>query len=579
MSPQKSFGERPRIAHITNHGYAGVDVPYGGAPDTGGQNMYVNALVKAMVELGYHVTVFARGGFTFFESDHLREGIEEFGEHARYVYVPGGGGEFLRKEDIAIALDEEVDWLEEFNDAEARQLGCEPWEVYEFVNTHYWDAGVMGMLLVERWQARRAAEIISDLLSDVVPGGLEELTTLGYRTGVGHEPAHLLGRWLAEAVDPMLPPTDRARAAVELWGHHWAPDRAAAAANDAAGRVAADVASGISPAVTPLVVADVVGHAVLKLWDPDSRKLKAALVEANTHVFTPHSLGDLKDENYRDRSLKVRRDLKFCERRNHERTLCRATRVFAATSTEIAERLHTHLDVGLDQMFFFPPGVDREQFREYSAEELEPVYAYLAEKSGLDVDTLKQATIAFETSRMDRTKRKDLLLSAFARAAPEVDNTYLFIGGGPEKELFQTLQTQRDADPVLRERAFLLGFVPDELLYPMFAMADLFVTASEMEGFGMSAAQAAAVGTPLITSHLVPFSVQYVPEAAMICRAGDAEAFAAAMVKLLSEREEREERGGKLKEKTASLDWVALSAAFIDHIRREGIPVRKPGRD
>ncbi len=57
--------ERPQIALITNHGYGGVEIPIGGAPDTGGQNVYVNQLATALDELGFKVTVFARGGFPF----------------------------------------------------------------------------------------------------------------------------------------------------------------------------------------------------------------------------------------------------------------------------------------------------------------------------------------------------------------------------------------------------------------------------------------------------------------------------------------------------------------------------------
>ena len=74
-------GSRPEVALITNHGYAGVEIPLGGAPDTGGQNFYVNQLAEALERLGYAVTIFARGGFPFFESDRVREGTEQLSEH------------------------------------------------------------------------------------------------------------------------------------------------------------------------------------------------------------------------------------------------------------------------------------------------------------------------------------------------------------------------------------------------------------------------------------------------------------------------------------------------------------------
>ncbi len=49
--------DRPEIALITNHGYGGCEIPYGGAPDTGGQNVYVNTLAGKLEKLGYKVTV------------------------------------------------------------------------------------------------------------------------------------------------------------------------------------------------------------------------------------------------------------------------------------------------------------------------------------------------------------------------------------------------------------------------------------------------------------------------------------------------------------------------------------------
>ena len=56
----------PEIALITNHGYGGCEIPVGGAPDTGGQNFYVNTLARKLGLLGYKVTIFARGGFPLF---------------------------------------------------------------------------------------------------------------------------------------------------------------------------------------------------------------------------------------------------------------------------------------------------------------------------------------------------------------------------------------------------------------------------------------------------------------------------------------------------------------------------------
>lgn len=574
MDKSDSFQQRPRIAHITNHGYGGVIVPTGGAPDTGGQNVYVNAVVRAMVELGYHVTVFARGGFPFFEQEKIREGIEAYGEHARYVYVPGGGNEFVRKEDIAYALDEEVDWLEEFIAKEAEELECRPWEVYEIVNTHYWDAGVMGMNLVHRWRSLRAREMIIELLDGTL--GEEQakrLADLDNYSAVGTTPDFFIGELLFESTDELLTPAERIAASITTWGEARRPaNKVAEAVSKAIAQYEERVVE-LSPALSSLVAADVVGGAALSLAE---LPFGSELARVERHVFTPHSLGVLKEENFRNRPLDVVRDLKFCERRNHEVAVCSRTGAFAATSTEIADRLRTHLQVGTEHIFFFPPCVDRSLFKHYEGEIVDQSYSYLAEATGVAEEKLRSSLLIYETSRMDRTKRKDLLLKAFAQVAREIEDVYLVIGGGPNNDIFKELEELREADPLLKERAFLLGFVPNEAMYPLFDLADIFVSGSEMEGFGMSVAQAAAVGTPLVASHLIPFAVQYVPDDAKIVRAGDVDAFAQAMIELLKDEEDRKLRGEALEEKTASLDWVVQSGAFLDHLRRRGMQIAKP---
>jgi glycosyltransferase involved in cell wall biosynthesis len=285
----------------------------------------------------------------------------------------------------------------------------------------------------------------------------------------------------------------------------------------------------------------------------------------------------LKEENFQDESPEVRRALKFCERRNHERMVCDRTRAFAATSAEIAERLRTHYGVPGERIFYFPPCVDRMVYRKYAGAKVEGAYHYLSDISGVPFETLRSAKIVFETSRMDRTKRKDLILNAFTPVARSRDDAYLFIGGGPENTLFKSLTAQRDANPELRGRAFLTGFIPEEYIGPLFSIADVYVSASEMEGFGMSVSQAAAAQTAVISSDLVPFAVQYVPEEALIVPAGDEEGFAEAMLRLLQDDDDRRQRAARAAEKVKALDWKAQTSAFVEFLSRRGVAVAEGG--
>lgn len=565
--------DRLDVALITNHGYAGVEIPIGGAPDTGGQIVYVNTLARTLSRLGYRVTVFARGGFPYFQSETFRDEPEYLDDFARYIFVRAGGDRFIPKEDIATVLDEEVDWLDAFIRAEASSRGCPPWAVYEFVNTHYWDAAVIGMRLVERWRNDIAADALADLLGGTVSAeSLDQGVADRHWRAFGENTAYHLGALLFESHGaPGTPLPQRVAEASARWAATQQGADDARTLTSAVENALSNMASRIAPAMHETVAAEAMGKAILDAQPERANRLNTEMKNADRHVWTPHSLGELKNENFRDRPTDVRRPLKFCERRNHERVVCDRTRAFAATSAEIAERLVTHFRVAASRVFYFPPCVDREIFRRYTTDERRAAYEYLARISGIAIETLEAGKIVFETSRMDRTKRKDLLLLSFRRAASQTDDTYLFIGGGPDNELFHTLTALRDAEPALCSRAFLTGFIPEPHIGPLFSIADVFVSASEMEGFGMSVSQAAAAGCAVVSSDLIPFSVQYVPNDAIIVPAGDEDAFASAIMHLLSDESDRTARAARLAEKVKALDWKTQTTAFVAFLKECGV--------
>ena len=545
-------GGRPRIALITNHGYAGVEIPVGGAPDTGGQNFYVNSLARALDQLGFEITIFARGGFPFFGSDRVREGTELLTEHVRYVYVPGGGDQFLRKEDIAIALDEEVAWLADQIAGEAAAAGVAPWELYDCVNTHYWDAAIIGVKLVERWQDLVAREFLSEAADGALASALEPFEgDKAHRLGLSREiELHLGGRAIQafnggdptqifEKLVGRLPPEP-----IEI-----------------------DTGDGGMLNREPLT-AHKLGKELAEHLMVGDRTIFELFDEVDTHVWTPHSVGIIKERNFWGKDEQVVRKLKFRERNAHEEVICERTPLFCSTSPDIWSSLVSYHSVPSDRIFDFPPCIDGQAFRPRTDEELAPAYAYLAEQSGIPADRLRSARIVFETSRMDRTKRKDLLLSAFASVAGEVDDCYLFIGGGPAgSEVFTALEEHKAGLPALEGRAFLLGFIPDEVIEHLFSLADLFVSASEMEGFGMSVSQAAAAGVCVVSSDLIPFSTDWAPDAAVVLPAGDVDAFGGAIKRLLLDADERARRAGQLREIGSQLDWQATAQRFVEWYR------------
>ncbi len=570
----------PEIALITNHGYGGCEIPFGGAPDTGGQNVYVNTLAGKLEKLGYKVTIFARGGFPHFESDEMRRGVDYMSPQVRYVFVPGGGQTFIRKEDISVALDEQLNWLFRFCQSEAKSRECQPWELYEFTNTHYWDAAVLAVGLIERWRNLIVERSLHQMLSGVVTESTFEALHDGLHwRAAGESPDFYLGRMLMYHVrlgDQSI--EHQVRAATSLWCSARSLD--ATVENRIVDRVIENLQRPdvhLDPRYQQLVAAAALGREILILEPEADATLKHELARCDRHVWTPHSLGDLKDFNYRIRSVEERRDLKFCERRNHERMICQRTHAFAATSAKIAERLWTQYHVPVENTYYFPPCVDRDVFRAYTDEEKQDTFRWLSERTGLPVDELAEKPLIFETSRMDLTKRKDLLLAAFAEVAATHPDCYLLIGGGPENDVFHSLQKQLELTPLLKGRAFLLSAIPDEFIGPMFSAAHIYASASEMEGFGMSVSQAASAGTPLISTNTIPFSIHHAANEALLFDPGDKDALVDALNLLLSDTAEHARRAEEIEKTLEELDWTTRVRDFLAYLNRRGFDISPGG--
>lgn len=122
------YGERPRIAMISTHGYVAAQPPLGAA-DTGGQVVFVLELSKKLAALGYEVDIWTRR----FED---QPATEQVAPNVNLLRVPCGGSDFIRKEDLWQHIPE---WCENA----LRLITQKRWD-YSFINSHYWDAGLAG---------------------------------------------------------------------------------------------------------------------------------------------------------------------------------------------------------------------------------------------------------------------------------------------------------------------------------------------------------------------------------------------------------------------------------------------------
>lgn len=123
----------PRICMISTHGYISAEPPLGAA-DTGGQVVYVLELSRKLAQLGFHVDIWTRR----FED---QPEIDTVNSRVRVVRVPCGGRNFIPKEYLHEHL---LEWCENaLRYMKKHRLN------YEFINSHYWDAGIAGQRLAD----------------------------------------------------------------------------------------------------------------------------------------------------------------------------------------------------------------------------------------------------------------------------------------------------------------------------------------------------------------------------------------------------------------------------------------------
>lgn len=123
----------PRILMLSLHGYVAAEAELG-KPDTGGQVVFVLELARQFSELGYDVDVVTRQ----FED---QPEFDDMGPGLRVWRVPFGGPDFIRKEDMHDHLDGFVRTF--------LALAADRGLSYDYVSSHYWDAGFAGQGIAE----------------------------------------------------------------------------------------------------------------------------------------------------------------------------------------------------------------------------------------------------------------------------------------------------------------------------------------------------------------------------------------------------------------------------------------------
>jgi glycosyltransferase involved in cell wall biosynthesis len=176
-------------------------------------------------------------------------------------------------------------------------------------------------------------------------------------------------------------------------------------------------------------------------------------------------------------------------------------------------------------------------------------------------------------SRIDPKKGLDLLIPALtALQAQGQDFQFVMAGGNPQDPAYEADMRKQLMASTFKDRVKIPGFVTGGLKTALLQAADLVVLPSYYENFGISVAEALAVGTPVVISDRVDIwpDVQQA-HAGWICKC-EVESLTEALGAALSNADERQLRGQNAQVLAQSkYSWSAIAQQLLtayDTIRR-----------
>jgi glycosyltransferase involved in cell wall biosynthesis len=306
-----------------------------------------------------------------------------------------------------------------------------------------------------------------------------------------------------------------------------------------------------------------------------------SLTEQVTHIWVPHSLGTLKKRNVNPNQWTA---LRIDERVEAEISLIQHLDGIAATSSTIRTTLKDDYGYNTPEIFL-PPCVDEGRYYPRKVPDDDKIWNFLSDRSALTQEEIRKCNIVSEISRTDTTKRKNVLIEAFSIAHNHNPDSLLVVSiddknQGLAQELRELIQNSGAAANIVE-----VGSIWD-ILPVLYAVTDIYCTPSVMEGFGMSAQEAAATKVPVVASNLVPFVDEYllgegveeiwdddksasirVGQGAIVCRADEVNSFALALDLVLKNESLRREMGRNAYSATIPyFTWDNMVRRFLESI-------------
>jgi glycosyltransferase involved in cell wall biosynthesis len=155
--------------------------------------------------------------------------------------------------------------------------------------------------------------------------------------------------------------------------------------------------------------------------------------------------------------------------------------------------------------------------------------------------------------QFDPRKNVRGLLRAFAAAADR-DKALRLVIVGELGKLASHLREALEVERTPRDRVILTGFVDDATLAALYAGAECLLHAALMEGFGLTALESLAAGTPVV-GYAGGAVAEVVGDAGLLVPSGDEDALATALGRFLDDESLRAGLRGRARSRAAAFSW------------------------
>jgi len=205
-----------------------------------------------------------------------------------------------------------------------------------------------------------------------------------------------------------------------------------------------------------------------------------------------------------------------------------------------------------DSITVFPWGVDLDFFK--------PAKDTHSQRAA---DGYKDEVVFIHTRSWEPRYGVDIMLQGFAMAAREMPNIrLLMLGGGSQEDWIKKYITGQG----LQDRVNFIGYQQNESLVNYYQSADVYLSASHIDGSSIALLESMACGCPPLVSN-IPSNLEWVSDSVQgwVFADGDPNDLAQKMIFIAHSKEKRLTAGKQAREKAIKdADWRRHSKTLLD---------------